>query len=56
MIQPTRVALRDEDYNNTIYNHYWRNLHRRYEYTLNEDLRPESLLTAESLELKLDAG
>ena len=45
-----------DDYNNTVHNHYWRDLYRRYEYAWDEELRPELLLTAESMELKIDAG
>ena len=55
-VKQNRVALRLDDYDNQIYNHYWRDLHRHYEYTFNEQSRPEWLLSAESLELKINPG
>ena len=56
-IHDTRVALRVDNYGNEVFNHYWRrSLYRRYEYTLNELNQPELLLSAESMELKVNPG
>ena len=67
-IENTRIALRIENYTETVFNHYWRrdleqvnerhsrSLHRRWEYNHNERTYPELMLSAESLELKILPG